>query len=318
MDELMDQIEVGERIREARRTSSLTQMALAERLGVPLGTIERLESGMADPTPFLETIADATATPVAWLRGGGSNGSGHELDAAMESIAERGRALSRVEARVREAGDALERRWAELRDKEAEQRRISGRLAEREAALAERAQQVEAAAGASREETDAALAAGNNALTEIRRERDELAAQIAAQATANAQAEARAAAERTRLDAELAAQREELDAIRRERDELAAVRDAADAEARAELAAQRDEIAWIRRENWALEEHVAERERALAEREQALADDRGRLEAARDEADQSEQRLRALAALEARIPVRIEAPEKHRAETDKL
>src|SRR5689334_12785101 len=98
----MDQEELGERVRDARRTAGLTQMALAERLGVPLGTIERLESGITDPMPFLDRIAESTQTTVTWLRSGIFDAPG--ADQAAANLAERERALARVEARVKEAG----------------------------------------------------------------------------------------------------------------------------------------------------------------------------------------------------------------------
>src|SRR4051812_699919 len=179
----MDQNELGERVRDARRAAGLTQMALAERLGVPLGTVERLENGLADPTPFLDTIAQSTDSSVAWLRSGGYEGAGSaDVDRAAASLAEREKALARVEARVREAGEALEERWAQLRQKEAKDREAHAQLQAREEALAQREQLLDAA----EDESVAALERQRQALETSARE-----AEVAAAGAADELAETR-------------------------------------------------------------------------------------------------------------------------------
>ena len=51
---------VGERIRQARREQGLTQAALAEKIGAPLGLLDRFEHGTADVSKYLDGIAAVT------------------------------------------------------------------------------------------------------------------------------------------------------------------------------------------------------------------------------------------------------------------
>lgn len=64
--------EVGRRIEKRRRQLRLTQAALAEQIGVPLGTLSRFEAGTADPAGCLERIAEVTGKPVVWFMSGDS------------------------------------------------------------------------------------------------------------------------------------------------------------------------------------------------------------------------------------------------------
>jgi transcriptional regulator with XRE-family HTH domain len=59
--------EVGARIREARRELNLTQAAFATRIGLPLGLVDRLESGKANALPHIAAIAAATGRPPEWF-----------------------------------------------------------------------------------------------------------------------------------------------------------------------------------------------------------------------------------------------------------
>jgi transcriptional regulator with XRE-family HTH domain len=56
---------------EARRSAGLTEKALAERLGVSLWEIERLEQGEADPSPYAEGLEEHTGRPRASFRADG-------------------------------------------------------------------------------------------------------------------------------------------------------------------------------------------------------------------------------------------------------
>lgn len=47
----------------ARRSAGLTEKALAERLGVSLWEVERLERGEIDPSPYAETLSEHTGRP---------------------------------------------------------------------------------------------------------------------------------------------------------------------------------------------------------------------------------------------------------------
>src|ERR687891_212782 len=64
------QSELGERIREARRELGMTQAAFAERIGAPMGLLDRFEHGTADAARYLDAIADATGKTVDWFRAG--------------------------------------------------------------------------------------------------------------------------------------------------------------------------------------------------------------------------------------------------------
>ena len=58
---------VGRRIVQARRELELTQAQLAERIGVPLGILDRYESGKADASRTLIRIAEVTGKPIDWF-----------------------------------------------------------------------------------------------------------------------------------------------------------------------------------------------------------------------------------------------------------
>jgi transcriptional regulator with XRE-family HTH domain len=56
---------------EARRSAGLTEKALAERLGLSLWEIERLEQGETDPSPYAEALEKHTGRPRASFRADG-------------------------------------------------------------------------------------------------------------------------------------------------------------------------------------------------------------------------------------------------------
>lgn len=59
---------IGENVRAARKAAGLTQAALAERTGILVPHISRLESGGKMPTlPTLEKVADATGVTLCTL-----------------------------------------------------------------------------------------------------------------------------------------------------------------------------------------------------------------------------------------------------------
>lgn len=53
---------------EARRAAGLTEKALADRLGVSLLEIERLEKGEVDPSPYAEALEEHTGRPLSSFR----------------------------------------------------------------------------------------------------------------------------------------------------------------------------------------------------------------------------------------------------------
>lgn len=69
-DESARSTEVGKRIAESRGRHGLTRRELAEAARLPLGKIERYESGAEIPVAFLERIATALGEPRSWLEHG--------------------------------------------------------------------------------------------------------------------------------------------------------------------------------------------------------------------------------------------------------
>jgi transcriptional regulator with XRE-family HTH domain len=66
---------VGTRIAAARRNLGLSQKRFAERLGIPLWALDRIETGDADPREHLTKIANVTGRPPAWFGGEESAGA---------------------------------------------------------------------------------------------------------------------------------------------------------------------------------------------------------------------------------------------------
>ena len=58
---------------EARRAAGLTEKALAERLGVSLWEVERLENGELDPSPYAEALERHTGRPRSSFRSNGAS-----------------------------------------------------------------------------------------------------------------------------------------------------------------------------------------------------------------------------------------------------
>ena len=108
-----DRAAVGRRIGQARRELGLTQGALATRIGVTLGILDRYETGKADPSEKLAQIAEITARDVSWF----TSADQYEIETAEDAA---------------ELATELGRRIAESRDLRGSTRR--GPLDERLAA----------------------------------------------------------------------------------------------------------------------------------------------------------------------------------------
>jgi transcriptional regulator with XRE-family HTH domain len=70
-DTSTDSARMPNEIWEARRAAGLTEKALAERLGVALWEIERLEKGEVDPSPYAEALEQHTGRPRSSFRSDG-------------------------------------------------------------------------------------------------------------------------------------------------------------------------------------------------------------------------------------------------------
>ena len=74
----------GERVATARREAGLTQKELADRLGVSLWNVERIEDGQEDAVARLDALARATGKPRAWFGNGESGVEQTDAAAAPE------------------------------------------------------------------------------------------------------------------------------------------------------------------------------------------------------------------------------------------
>ena len=70
---------IGGRVARARRDRGMTQRDLADVLGVPAWTVDRIEAGAADVTPFLPVIADSHAETARVVLARGRAWSSHRL-----------------------------------------------------------------------------------------------------------------------------------------------------------------------------------------------------------------------------------------------
>jgi transcriptional regulator with XRE-family HTH domain len=90
---------VGARLRTARRSASLTQKQLAEKLGVESITVSRWERGVTSPSlPRLRRIAEITETTVSDLVRAADASSAQvvELAALREELAETRELVDRI------------------------------------------------------------------------------------------------------------------------------------------------------------------------------------------------------------------------------
>src|SRR4051794_30999084 len=59
--------EVGSRVREARRAAGLNEKQLAQRLGISLWELERMEAGTKDPCDYLSQLKKETGRSEEWF-----------------------------------------------------------------------------------------------------------------------------------------------------------------------------------------------------------------------------------------------------------
>jgi transcriptional regulator with XRE-family HTH domain len=70
----MEQVLFGERLKNAREASGMSQETMANRLGVKLSTAEKWESGKLDPRANrLQLVASMLNVPLVWLLSGSQN-----------------------------------------------------------------------------------------------------------------------------------------------------------------------------------------------------------------------------------------------------
>ena len=67
----MEQVLFGERLKNAREASGMSQKTMASRLGVKLSTVEKWENGKLDPRANrLQMVASLLNVPLLWLLAG--------------------------------------------------------------------------------------------------------------------------------------------------------------------------------------------------------------------------------------------------------
>ena len=67
----MDKVLFGERLKNAREASGMSQKTMANRIGVKLATVENWESGKMDPRANrLQMLASLLNVPLLWLIAG--------------------------------------------------------------------------------------------------------------------------------------------------------------------------------------------------------------------------------------------------------
>lgn len=77
-------VEVGARIRAARKHAQLTQIELSEKLRIEQSTLSKLELGKSDPrSSAIATIAEACGVTTDWLLFG--RGDGPALETSTEA-----------------------------------------------------------------------------------------------------------------------------------------------------------------------------------------------------------------------------------------
>jgi transcriptional regulator with XRE-family HTH domain len=129
--------ELGRRIALARRELGLTQRELAERIGVMLGKVDAYETGLADPSPYLDRIAEVTGKNTLWFL---HDDDPEEMLARLQRQADE---LTRREAALRKKEDELDlahRRDGRPGDLEAREEALRAREAEIERAAARQAE----------------------------------------------------------------------------------------------------------------------------------------------------------------------------------
>lgn len=138
-------LDVARRITQARRSSDLSQSELAELLGVSLGTIDRMEQGVLDPTDFLTWVSRALGQPMSSpLDGREGEELGllelrlHDVERGMTALAREREELGRRSASLDERELAQLNDAALLEARAADLERREGAIEERAAALSAR------------------------------------------------------------------------------------------------------------------------------------------------------------------------------------
>ena len=114
-------VELGRRITEARRDLGLTQLEVATRVGISLSLMEKLESGEANPTPYLDAIAQATNRPPRWFKRPNEEAApdsalSANVDAQMSDLRQMvSQRLAELEGQLRDTRARLAAAEAELR-----------------------------------------------------------------------------------------------------------------------------------------------------------------------------------------------------------
>ena len=102
---------IADLITKARRDAGLTQGALAGRVGVSLGLVDRWERGEAHPGDRIEAIAEATGKTPSWFTGAAEDDATKATLVVIERVEHE---LRELKATVADRLEELERRVASL------------------------------------------------------------------------------------------------------------------------------------------------------------------------------------------------------------
>lgn len=103
----MDKVLFGERLRNAREASGMSQKLMASRLGVKSSTIGKWESGKEDPRANrLQMIASLLNVPLLWLLAGSQQVP--DSSAGQDSEQLLSQKIAEVNARMRDLQNSLD------------------------------------------------------------------------------------------------------------------------------------------------------------------------------------------------------------------
>jgi len=104
---MMDKVLFGDRLRNAREASGMSQKLMASRLGVKCATVAKWESGKEDPRANrLQMLASLLNVPLMWLLAGSQRVPDASGDRSAEQVLQQ--KLAEVNARRQDLNNSLD------------------------------------------------------------------------------------------------------------------------------------------------------------------------------------------------------------------